>query len=310
MSKSLGPINYFGGKGRLASWILSLMPQHRLYVEVFGGGASLLFAKGPSRVEVYNDIDTGLVGFFRVLRDPEQFPELVRRLDLIPYSRTEYNAFRRNWFESEDPIERAVRWFAVARMSFSGHWGHSWGFDHREGRSVQNWLRAIEALPAFHDRLRRVYIDQDDWRDIVDRYDGPDVLLYCDPPYVWESRKSGSYLNEMTDTEHAELVTRLLTVQGMVMLSGYPSSVYAPLEQSGWHRVTRQFKLQAGNNRNRACQYRTEALWLNPACLAAQRQLTLWDGGEMNADNAPASSPDDSRERERLGACESHGRDL
>ena len=52
--------------------LLPLIPRHRIYVEPFGGGASLLFAKAPAPVEVYNDVDSGLVHFFRVLRDPEK----------------------------------------------------------------------------------------------------------------------------------------------------------------------------------------------------------------------------------------------
>lgn len=36
------------------------MPEHKIYVEVFCGGASLLFAKEPVGAEVYNDVDEGL----------------------------------------------------------------------------------------------------------------------------------------------------------------------------------------------------------------------------------------------------------
>jgi len=53
--------------------LLPLIPKHHTYVEVFGGAANLLLAKDPSPVEVYNDIDSGLVNFFRVLRDKNKF---------------------------------------------------------------------------------------------------------------------------------------------------------------------------------------------------------------------------------------------
>jgi len=65
------PMWWFGGKGKMVKKLLPLIPQHKIYVEVFGGGASLLFAKEPSPVEVYNDLNSDLVNFFRVLRDPK-----------------------------------------------------------------------------------------------------------------------------------------------------------------------------------------------------------------------------------------------
>jgi len=61
------PINWVGGKGNMVAKLLKYIPPHYVYVEVFGGGASLLFAKKPSPVEVYNDIDVNLVNFFRYI---------------------------------------------------------------------------------------------------------------------------------------------------------------------------------------------------------------------------------------------------
>lgn len=77
------PIIYFGGKGNLVKKLLKFIPRHYTYVEVFGGGASLLFAKEPSKVEVYNDIDGEVVNLFRVLRDKEKFEEFYRKVCLI-----------------------------------------------------------------------------------------------------------------------------------------------------------------------------------------------------------------------------------
>ena len=73
------PLKWYGGKHYLASWIISHFPEHRIYLEPFGGGASVLLNKPPVEVETYNDIDLRLTRFFRVLRDSsDDFLERVR----------------------------------------------------------------------------------------------------------------------------------------------------------------------------------------------------------------------------------------
>ena len=81
------PICWLGGKGLLVKKLLPLVPEHRIYVEVFGGGASLLLAKDPavSEVEVYNDLDSRLVNLFEVLREPEGFAEFEASKPLKPF---------------------------------------------------------------------------------------------------------------------------------------------------------------------------------------------------------------------------------
>ena len=77
------PITWYGGKGLMRTKLLPLFPPHdkyRCYLEVFGGGASLLFAKNPSTLEIYNDTDSGLFNFMNVIRDKDvMFPEFYRR---------------------------------------------------------------------------------------------------------------------------------------------------------------------------------------------------------------------------------------
>jgi len=82
------------------------IPQHHTYVEVFGGGASLLFAKEPSPVEVYNDIWSDVVNFFRVLWDEEKFKRFYYFDINNPYSREEFNWCKKHYNEAKDDIEK------------------------------------------------------------------------------------------------------------------------------------------------------------------------------------------------------------
>ncbi|CAB5540684.1 DNA adenine methylase [Citrobacter werkmanii] len=108
-------IRYHGGKFRLASWIISHFPDHRCYVEPFGGAASVLLKKKQSEAEVYNDLDGDVVNLFRVLRDPVSSQALIDACALTPYSRVE---FRCAYEPTDDPIEKARRLIVRATMGF------------------------------------------------------------------------------------------------------------------------------------------------------------------------------------------------
>ena len=95
------PLRWIGGKVYVIKNILPLLPEHHTYIEVHAGGAALLFAKKPSAVEVYNDIDGDIVAFFRLLRDDKKFAEFHKRVSLMPYSREEFNYCRKTWQECE-----------------------------------------------------------------------------------------------------------------------------------------------------------------------------------------------------------------
>ena len=83
MSAPTAPaVRYHGSKWRLFPWLSQFIPDHRIYVEPFGGGASGLLQKPRAQSEVYNDLDDDIVNFFRVLRDPEKAAELCQQLEL------------------------------------------------------------------------------------------------------------------------------------------------------------------------------------------------------------------------------------
>jgi len=79
---------YIGGKYNLLKALLPLVPEHHIYVEVFGGAANMLLNKPPSPVEVYNDIDSESGEPVLVIRDRRK--EFVERFRLILYSRGLY----------------------------------------------------------------------------------------------------------------------------------------------------------------------------------------------------------------------------
>ena len=257
-------LRYHGGKWRLAPWIISYFPPHRVYVEPFGGAGSVLLRKPRAYSEVYNDRWRRVVDVFTVLRDPVQAAELRRRLELTPFSRDEFEAADEETHEAEaDIIERAR--LTIIR-SFMGHGSESTRADSSTGfRSNSNcnhttpahdWANWPAVVPAYVERLAGVVIENQDAALVMERHDGPDTLHYCDPPYPHSTRTlRHGYAFEMTDDDHCDFADALSRLQGMVVVSGYPCELYDGLF-SGWHRVETTALADGARKR-------TEVLWLN-----------------------------------------------
>ena len=264
-------ITYYGGKGYSWRRIVPYFPPHHIYVEPFGGAASVLLNKEPSPVEVYNDIDGNLVTIFRVLRDHPD--ELRRALELTPYSREEYVRCL-GPLDGLDDVEKARRLIVRYRQTFGGkgqtatpgRWSYAVAASSRgmAGR-VSGWLSTIDAvLPAVVERFRRVQIENLPWQEIIRRYDTPETLFYCDPPYLLSTRNGCvGYKYEMTLEEHRELAEALNSVKGHVVLSGYASPEYDEW-YAGWERVEFGATVSARLDKGRSCDRRTEVLWIKP----------------------------------------------
>jgi DNA adenine methylase len=258
------PVKWHGGKRYLARQIVEHFPAHRVYLEAFGGGASVLLNKAPAEVETYNDLDKRITRLFRVLRDQgEAFVEQAR---LVPYSQVEFEdaaEYPPNPTELQMALCDFIRW----RQSFGGK-GDSWSYTTGRARGgmagdVNAWWTAIEHLPQIIDRIRRVQIICQSAFDAIPRFDHAEALIYCDPPYVHSTREHGSrnvYHAEMSDDEHRQLAVLLKKCKAKIVVSGYPSQLYDELYK-GWRVVAFDIANHAAGGKTKARE--TECIWLN-----------------------------------------------
>lgn len=268
-------LRWHGGKWLLAPWIISHFPKHRVYVEPFGGAGSVLMRKEPAYAEIWNDLDGDVVNLFQVLRS-DAAQELVRQLRLTPFSRAEFGTA---YAVSADPVESARRLVIRSFMGFGSN-GHNrvTGFRANSNRSgttpAHDWVNYPDSLVQVIDRLSGVTVENKDAKAVMAQHDGPDTLHYVDPPYVFETRAdlSKDYAHELTDDDHAELLVFLRGLSGMVVLSGYPSSLYDDA-LGDWTRVEREALADGAAKR-------TEVLWINPACSKAldAERMPLFQG--------------------------------
>ncbi len=270
-------LRYLGGKWRLAAKIAAFFPPHRLYVEPFGGAASVLLRKPRAYAEVYNDLDEDVVNLFRVLRDRPKAGELRRQLSLTPFARVE---FEQSYAFTPEPVERARR---LIVRSFMGHGNVSYRADRTTGfrcdsnRSgttpAHDWRNYPEALDGLVERLTGVVIENRPAADVIRRFDRPDALFYADPPYVHSTRSekrtrlapSTGYVHEMDDQAHLELLEQLDRAVACVVLSGYAHPLYDH-RLSHWRRI--EIKAHADGARPRV-----EVLWINRAACDASGGL-------------------------------------
>jgi DNA adenine methylase len=271
-------LRYHGGKWKLAPWILGFFPKHRVYVEPFGGAASVLLRKPRSYAEVYNDLDGEIVSLFRVCRDRGE--ELRLALELTPFSRTE---FLGSYETAGDPVEQARRTLVRSNMGFgsAAASGAKTGFRANSNRShmtpALDWKNYPAILTQIIERLQGVVLETGEADKIMEQHDGRETLHYVDPPYPHSTRSIGNpyckkgYRHEMNDEQHRQLATTLRDLTGMVVLSGYPCDLYDSELYSDWTRHERQAHADGARKR-------TEVLWLNPACSEALNNRGLFGG--------------------------------
>lgn len=283
------PISWYGGKNQLTHWLLKFVPpadSYTTYVEVFGGSAALLHALPPGHVRVYNDLDERLHNFWRVLQDEELFARFARKAAFVPHSRLVYEQARDTYDQETDPVMQALKFFIIARQSFSGDRQGGWSYSRTEissgmSRSTAKWLSAVDRLYEVFEHWRGVQIEQLDFRELIPKYDDPKTFFYLDPPYVLETRsQTGRYQHEMTLADHNDLVDLLLGVKGMCLLSSYNHPIYSRLEAAGWRREERHTQANAagrtrltgliGEGSTQKVR-RVECVWINPQ---AQAHLT------------------------------------
>lgn len=282
MSPRRPALRYHGGKWRLAPWIIEHLPPHRIYVEPFGGGASVLLRKARSYAEVYNDLDDELVNYFRVLRDPRRAARLAALLRDTPFARSEFEAA---YAPTRESVERARR---TAIRSFMGFGSasilprHRTGFRANSNRSgttpAHDWANYADLLPSLSERLRGVVIERRPALDCIDQHDTEETLHYVDPPYPHDTRTRRGHTNnkvyrfELSDDEHRQLAATLRSARGMVVLSGYASDLYDRELYPDWHRVSCHARADGALAR-------IEVLWFNRAAERALAQQPLFARG-------------------------------
>lgn len=264
----MSAFGYFGSKLRIASKLCGQLPPHNAWVELFCGSAAMTLAKEPAQIEVINDINEHITNFFRQLR--ENSNELIRQIELTPYSRAEFELSRIEEV-GLTPIERARRFFVAAMMAINGCFGDKPGgfsFSNSYARCgmearVCRWNGMPRYLESIVTRLKTVRVEKKDALNLFEDFKNrPGSLVYFDPPYLGE--RSRGYDHDQTSVEfHEKLITAASRAKCMVFISGYQNDLYDKhlTAHSGW---TRQLIKATTKGNNGKSFEREEVVWFNP----------------------------------------------
>lgn len=259
----IAPIKYPGAKWSYLDWIMSYIPEHKVYLEPFCGSCAVLLNKVPVRHETINDIDGLVVNFFRACRDyPE---ELARAITLTPFARQEYESIMEAKGGDQiqitgDCVEDARRFAVRCAQGFGSKLACRVGWKntkHSAGPSNPKiWSKLPDTIAHIAKRLKDVQIECKDAVGLIKAYNASNCLIYADPPYLGETRGGKLYRYEMMEKEeHKRLLDALKAHMGPVILSGYDNDLYNG-ELQGWTKAQKR-----GHANNAAA--RTETLWMN-----------------------------------------------
>jgi DNA adenine methylase len=260
------PVKTHGGKSYLARRIISVMPGHRVYLEPFLGGGSVLLNRLPADVEVAGDVNDNLVNFWTVLRDD---PLLAWRLEVTPYDRDFFDKSI-EYADNPDPLVRAWAFVVRNRMSRGGIGKvFSWS-DRTRGKTrpggpipegVNSWETFIDSLPDVRRRIQRVAFRCSGAIPLIRDHDASDVLIYCDPPYLKATRTAPDvYAHEMSAQDHIDFLGAVVSCRATVMVSGYDHPLYRD-RLAGW--ACHRFDMPNHSGQGKTKQRRVECLWVN-----------------------------------------------
>ena len=276
-----------GAKRTLAPLIVEELGPHRCYHEPFCGSMAVLLVKPECHMEVVNDLHGDLINLAFIIQDARLGPALYRRLRRVLFAADLFAAAAR-WMATAPPFsagpdaERAFHFFIVCWMGRNGTAGtptfnrHFCArFTYGGGNPAVRFAGAVDSIPAFRRRLRRVAIYQMDAFDLIARIaDEQGTVIYCDPPYI---KKGFRYKHEFAETDHRRLAEALRRFKRTrVVVSYYKHPMLDDL-YPGWTRRDLEClkRLGLAVSRGSRANDAPEVLLINGPSLAVAREPSL-----------------------------------
>ena len=228
---------WIGGKTKFASKIISMMPEHKVYVEPFLGGGSVFFKKQLADVNVINDLDKDLINFYKGVRGDGGCEKI--RACKMPNNRTQFNRA----VESKD--KDICNYLGTSKRGYGGDQNHPI-FSPENAKHGHNAINFREKCDRYKDKLKQAKILNKDYKDVVKQYDSKDMLAYMDPPYIIGKK----YKHSEISPEEVAKVVKSMKGKAIVSYNNHPRvrKAFAGLK---FHKVKTRYQLQKGTTGTR-----------------------------------------------------------
>lgn len=210
-----------GGKSNSVKNILSIIPKHKTYVEPFFGAGWIFFAKDKVKIEVLNDINSDLINLFEVVRT--QYDDFIDRFNYVLRSKDLFLEYRKSMSDKSLPsVERAFRFYYINQNAFGGliRYNKKGECNSPFGGSpdykrTQSSFWDLDKIKNAHVRLKETIIENDDYKNVIKKYDRDYTLFYLDPPYQCAD---GKY-NGINYFDYNELLFQCKNIKGKFILT-------------------------------------------------------------------------------------------
>lgn len=216
MSFITSPLRYPGGKSRALDLIVQHSPkQFAEFREPFLGGGSvfLRFRQLHPHARFWiNDLNSELYAFWKQAQDNVTL--LMEEVSRVKRDTEDGEALFYEWRDADTTpmttLQRAVRFFVLNRISFSGT-VESGGYSKAAFAGRFTWS-AIERLQPLQRLLEGVRLTNDDYSAMLHEV-GENVFIFLDPPYysATSSKLYGRKGDLHTGFDHTRFVQELKT---------------------------------------------------------------------------------------------------
>ena len=211
------PFGTFGGSFHYAKRIVSMIPEHKTYVEPFAGAAAVLHAKEPSEKEVLADVDPDVVFLHCAVKDMTA-QQVATLADRFEWKVTQESFAKARDLEPKDDLERFYKLVFVRTHARDCRpdGTHVAGQHLGSTTNPEKYLKGAE-------RLQNVTILRQDYRKTIEKFDGPDTFFFIDPPYP------GEWFDKEAVIDLEEFIGVLKGIEGkfIAVLNNSPENVAA-----------------------------------------------------------------------------------
>ncbi len=208
-------LNYMGSKSQVARKIIAAFPEHKTFVDVFGGSGCITFTKPHSGIEIYNDFDNETHNLFKIFR--EQPEVLAALIAAAPRSRKHFNELKHLKPDLLGNVEKAFRTLYLASNGFTCGQRRSQYFPVcRTAKPRWKTFDLTAEIYRWSERFSCITIENLDFANLIDRYDHSDAFFFCDPPYPTLEHY---YRTTFKMEDHARLAKSLRNIKGKALLT-------------------------------------------------------------------------------------------